>query len=75
MVVRRATLPPVTLEELTPGARVLGVLPNQPVTVVAVEWHGTQALTLTLKGRSYRCQVGLSASRSARRAWYVSRAM
>jgi hypothetical protein len=28
-----------------------------------------------LKGRSYRCQVGLSASRSARRAWYVSRAM
>jgi len=35
----------MTLEELTPGARVLGVLPDQPVTVVAAEWHGTQALT------------------------------
>ena len=31
------------LEDLTPGARVRGVLPDRPVTVVAVEWHGTSA--------------------------------
>ena len=45
----------VTLEELTPGARVSGVLPDRAVTVVATEWHGTQALTLTYRddgGRS-----------------------
>jgi SNF2 family DNA or RNA helicase len=43
------------LEDLTPGARVLGVLPDRPVTVVAVEWHGTSAITLTYRddgGRS-----------------------
>ena len=28
----------MTLEELTPGACVLGVLPDQPVTVVAAEY-------------------------------------
>src|SRR5437763_3857417 len=37
------------LEDLIPGARVLGVLPDQPVTVVQVEWHGSQALTLTYR--------------------------
>ena len=40
------------LEDLTPGARVRGVLPDRPVTVVAVEWHGTQALTLTYRDDS-----------------------
>src|SRR6478736_3657711 len=40
---------PVRLEDLTPGARVRGVLPDRPVTVVQVEWHGTQALTLTYR--------------------------
>jgi SNF2 family DNA or RNA helicase len=44
----------MTLEELTPGARVLGVLPDQPVTVVAAEWHGTQALTLTYRDETGR---------------------
>jgi SNF2 family DNA or RNA helicase len=44
----------MTLEDLTPGARVLGVLPDQPVTVVAAEWHGTQALTLTYTDESGR---------------------
>jgi hypothetical protein len=38
-----------TLEELTPGRRVRGVLPDRPVTVVQAEWHGTQALTLTYR--------------------------
>lgn len=35
------------LEDLTPGARVTGVAPAGPVTVVAATWHGTDALTLT----------------------------
>jgi len=35
------------LEELTPGARVTGVVAGQAVTVVQTQWHGTQALTLT----------------------------
>jgi hypothetical protein len=38
-----------TLEDLTPGVRVTGVLPDRVVTVVATEWHGTQALTLTYR--------------------------
>jgi hypothetical protein len=37
------------LEDLTPGARVHGVLPDRAVTVVQAEWHGTQALTLTYR--------------------------
>lgn len=37
------------LEELTPGARVAGVLPGQPVSVVAADWHGTNAMTLTYR--------------------------
>jgi hypothetical protein len=43
--------PPVSvrLEDVTPGARIHGVLPDRPVTVVQVEWHGTQALTLTYR--------------------------
>jgi SNF2 family DNA or RNA helicase len=37
------------LEDLAPGARVKGVLPDRAVTVVQVEWHGTQAMTLTYR--------------------------
>ena len=37
------------LEDLTPGARVTGVVTGQAVTVVAVQWHGTAALTLTFR--------------------------
>jgi len=37
------------LEDLTPGARVTGVVAGQAVTVVAVQWHGTAALTLTFR--------------------------
>src|SRR3954468_21067443 len=40
---------PTRREELTPGARVRGVLPDRAVTVVQAEWHGTQALTLTYR--------------------------
>ncbi len=39
----------VRLEDLAPGARIRGVLPDRAVTVVQVEWHGTQALTLTYR--------------------------
>ena len=44
-----ATRVETRLEDLTPGARVRGIIPSQTVTVVQVEWHGTQALTLTYR--------------------------
>src|SRR5262245_50019967 len=50
---------PITLEDLTPGARVRGVLPDRTVTVVATEWHGTQALTLTYRDDQGRVDHGL----------------
>ena len=37
------------LEALLPDARISGVLPDQTVTVVAVAWHGDDALTLTFR--------------------------
>jgi len=36
-----------TLELLTPGARVRGLLAYRPVKVVQAEWHGGGAVTLT----------------------------
>lgn len=48
----------VRLEELTPAVRVAGVVPGRAVTVVAVAWHGTQAVTLT-----YRDDAGAVAER------------
>src|SRR6266542_4247304 len=39
----------VRLEELTPGARVRGLLPDRTVAVVHADWHGTQAITLTYR--------------------------
>jgi superfamily II DNA or RNA helicase len=39
------------LEELTPGARVTGLVPNSAVVVVATRWHGNQAITLTYRDR------------------------
>ena len=39
----------VRLDELTQGARVAGLLPDRVVTVVQIEWHGTQAVTLTFR--------------------------
>jgi SNF2 family DNA or RNA helicase len=42
------------LEELQPNAAVRGILPDQLVTVVSVQWFGTQALELTYKGPSGR---------------------
>ena len=38
-----------TLESLVPGAAVHGVLPDAPVEVVQVAWHGSAAVTLTYR--------------------------
>jgi SNF2 family DNA or RNA helicase len=37
------------LDDLKPNASVKGVLPNALVTVVSVQWHGSEALELTYK--------------------------
>jgi len=42
------------LEELTPGASLRGILPDGPVTVVAVQWYGRDALELTYKDAAGR---------------------
>jgi len=42
------------LEDLLPNAAVRGILPDQLVTVVSVQWFGTQALELTYKAPSGR---------------------
>src|SRR5437660_269656 len=38
-----------SLESLTPGAVVRGILPDRAVSVVQAEWHGGGALTLTYR--------------------------
>lgn len=48
----------VGLEELTPGARVGGVVSSGAVTVLQVKWHGSNAVTVYFvddAGRSDRC--------------------
>lgn len=47
-----------TLEKLVPGAVVSRVVPQGDVTVVAVAWHGTSAITLT-----YRTESGQTGER------------
>jgi superfamily II DNA or RNA helicase len=42
------------LEELLPTAAVHGILPDQSVTVVSVQWFGSEALELTYKDPSGR---------------------
>jgi len=39
----------VTLEELTRGALVKGILSDRPVTVVDVAWYGSACVNLTYK--------------------------
>jgi hypothetical protein len=38
------------LEDLQPTTAVRGILPHQVVTVVSVQWFGSEALELTYKG-------------------------
>ena len=40
---------PLRLEDLAPGAKVRGVLPNGVATVVGVKWLGSEALELTCR--------------------------
>lgn len=42
------------LEELTPGSRVKGIVPDGYVTVIDNKWHGTSVLELTYKDDSGR---------------------
>ena len=37
------------LEDITPGVSLRGILPNGLVTVVAVQWFGSNAIELTYK--------------------------
>lgn len=37
------------LEDLTPGAKLHGLLPGHAVTIVQVEWPGTSAVTITYR--------------------------
>jgi len=40
------------LEELTPSTAVRGILPDAAVSIVSVQWHGSDALTLVYRGPS-----------------------
>ena len=40
----------MTLEDLRPDSTVRGILPDAEVTVVSVQWHGSDPLTLVSRG-------------------------
>jgi SNF2 family DNA or RNA helicase len=42
------------LEDLTPNASIHGIIPDQQITVVSVQWYGSDALELTYKDPSGR---------------------
>lgn len=42
----------IHLEDLQPNASIRGILPSELVTVVSVQWFGTEALELTYKSAS-----------------------
>src|SRR5690606_27360010 len=42
----KSGVPRMRLEDLTPGTDVRGILPDATVSVVNVQWHGSNALTL-----------------------------
>jgi superfamily II DNA or RNA helicase len=44
----------VRLEELASGSSIRGVVPDAVVSVVAVQWHGTSAVTMTYKASDGR---------------------
>ena len=45
-----------TLEALVAGARVTGIDPSGPVEIVAIAWHGSQAITLTYRDATQQVQ-------------------
>ena len=38
-----------TLEQVTVGSTVKGIVGNEPVTIIAVKWYGTNVLEITYK--------------------------
>jgi hypothetical protein len=36
-----------SLEDLVPGLKVRGLLPDGPARVIQIQWHGNHALTVT----------------------------
>lgn len=71
------------LEEVSAGLRIAGVIPGDSVTVVAAQWHGTDALELTYKSTAgnlsqrvfYRAdEDGLSAASAGGRPFDASAA-
>jgi hypothetical protein len=49
-----ALLGDMRLEDLTPGTTVRGILPDATVSVVSVQWHGSDALTLVYRNPAGR---------------------
>ena len=41
--------PMITLEQLQPNAAIRGIIPDALVSVVSVQWFGSEALELTYK--------------------------
>ncbi len=39
----------MTLEDLTPGSSIIGIVANAAVSIVSVQWHGSDALTLVYR--------------------------
>jgi len=56
----------IHLEDLLPHAAVRGILPDQVVTVVSVQWFGSEALELTYKAADGRVANELLYSRHCR---------
>ena len=40
---------PATLKDLKRGLLAKGIVPNQTVTVIDVQWHGANAITVTYR--------------------------
>jgi hypothetical protein len=67
----------VTLEDLKPGTRVRGVVPDGPIEVVQVTWHGTSAATVMYRDQEgrpghellYRADEGRLAFEEPSPAW------
>jgi len=47
------------LEEIIAGATVQGLVPNEPVTVVSTQWHGTTVLQVTFRLLSGRVEESM----------------
>ena len=45
------------LEDLATGHTILGLEPDGPVTVVKVDWFGTNAVEVTYKTAAVRCSA------------------